>query len=60
VLIGEGWLEAGGEDTLVIGSTLAAKRVEACEGSCTKGITCKSERGTKLEDGSVKNHTDVV
>lgn len=54
MLIGEGWLEAEGEDTLVIGSTLAAKKVEACEGSCTKGITCKSERGTKLEDESVK------
>jgi putative component of membrane protein insertase Oxa1/YidC/SpoIIIJ protein YidD len=54
VLIGEGWLEAGGEDTLVIGSTLAAKRVKACEGLCTKGITCKSKRGTKSEDGSVK------
>jgi hypothetical protein len=36
-------LEAGGEDTSMIGSKSAATRVEACEGSCTKEITYKFE-----------------
>jgi hypothetical protein len=55
-----GWPEAIGEDTVVTGSGLTGMRVEACEGSCTKGIVgsasgaCKIERGTKLADGLVK------
>ena len=62
-----GWPEAVGEDTVVTGFGSAGMRVEACEGSCTEGIVgsasgaCKTERGTKLADGSVKQEThDMV